>query len=73
LITRRYPLRKAKIQDFQAIVFRDVEVARFEVTMNDSLRVRCIQAVGQLRSKPEDFSFGKGSARKLVVEGDAGD
>ena len=48
LVTSRYPLRQAKIQDLQAIVFRDVKVARLQVAMNDALRMCRFQAVGQL-------------------------
>ena len=41
--------------------------------MNDSLGVRCFQAVGQLRAQPEHCSFGKGVGCEFVVESDARD
>jgi hypothetical protein len=41
--------------------------------MNDSLGVRCLQAVGQLRAQPQHFSFGEGPGCEFVVESDAGD
>ncbi len=67
LVARWYPLGQAKIQDLQAIVFRDVQVARLQVAMNDSLRMRCFQAVGQLCAEAEDFFLGQGPAREFVV------
>ena len=67
LVGRRYPLGQAKIQDLQAIVFRDVEVARLQVAMDDPLRMRGFQTVGQLCAQAEDFFLGQGPAGEFVV------
>ncbi len=61
------PLRQAEIQDLQAIVFRDVQVARLQVAMDDPLRMRCFEAVGQLCAQAEDFFLGQRPAREFVV------
>ncbi len=73
LVACRYPLRQAKIQDLQAIVFCNMQVARLQVAMDDPLRMGCFEAVGQLCAQPKDFFLGQRPARELVVEGDAGD
>ena len=64
-VARWYPLGQAEIQDLQAIVFRDVDVTRFQVAMNDSLRMRGFQSVGQLRAEAEDFFFGQGARLRV--------
>ena len=41
--------------------------------MNDPLRMRCFQTVGQLCTQPQDFFFRQGPAREFVVESHASD
>src|SRR5258707_1151802 len=64
--------RETKIQNLQAAVRRDHQVAGFEVAVDDAVLVGDCQSFGQLRAKANDFQLRQRAAFQPLAERAAG-
>jgi hypothetical protein len=53
-------LGQAEIEDFDLTLRRDLDVGGFEIAMDDTLRVRRIERVGNLSGQPQRLAHGTG-------------
>src|SRR5207245_4158294 len=61
-------LRQAEVEDFEAAVGSEAQVAGLQVAMHDPLVVRSRQAARELHAEIDDFFWGKRTTRQLRIQ-----